>query len=959
MGYKRIFFLFLVFIQSNLQGQYINFSKHDSLWANRTLSTMNIRQKIAQLFMVDFSAKPDNLSRKKAVNELIKKYGVGGVIAMKSDYGLCNEWLREFQGNSKIPLLASIDGEWGVNMRLSGTTKYPYALTLGAIYNDTLLYEMGKKIAVDCKRVGVHINFAPVVDININPNNPVINYRSFGEDKINVTNKTAQYALGMQSQSVMACAKHFPGHGDTDVDSHHDIPVISKTKDVLEDLELYPYFQLIKQGLWSIMVAHLKVPALDNEKTSSLSHKIITDLLKQNMRFDGLVFSDAMNMSGATKSASAGDLELEAYRAGNDILLMSQNVESGIKKIESYVLTSSDSRIAEDLERRVFKILLFKHKLNTEIIPAITSVPEPIHPGQFIQQLYSEAITELRDNSNDRLDKTKNTILISFSDKPTEFSRLITGFKSLTQVRLSKDASSNEIARLLDGTKYYEQVIVSYHNLSQNSSSNFGLTAQQIEFISKINQQANVLHLWFGNPYALKYFQTSKYVLVTYEDNDFTHRALAEKINNDTEYRGVLPVSVGKFKVGNGYRKPEEIAIPIQDTLGLSQLNKSEILARIEKLSNEIVNEGVAPGGQIYVLHKGKEIYNKPFGKHTYSSEGRTVRTTDIYDLASVSKIMGTTIATMKLVEQGKINLTDRVDKYLILDDSNTVSDITIQQLLMHEAGLISFIPFFERFNDSNFFSYFRTSSVEGFRTKVAKDLYVRDDYKDSMWYETTHRERKNIGNYKYSDLSMYILQKVVEVAAKMPLDRYLYLNFYKPMDLGLCYNPTEQYRLERIAPTEFDTKFRLQQVQGYVHDQGCALYGGVCGHAGLFGNAEDVAQILQMLLQGGKYEGKQYLKPETISRFTMQQHPNSRRGLGFDKPNVDDLSSSPTAAECSFATFGHTGFTGTCAWADPFRELVFVFLSNRVYPEANNKKLARGKYRERLQSLFYLYTKE
>ena len=388
-------------------------------------------------------------------------------------------------------------------------------------------------------------------------------------------------------------------------------------------------------------------------------------------------------------------------------------------------------------------------------------------------------------------------------------------------------------------------------------------------------------------------------------------------------------------------------------------MSKADALMRIETLYQEIQNQGVAPGGQIYVMHKGKEIYKKSFGRHTYSVQSKEVKNTDVYDLASVSKIMGTTLAVMRLKDMGLLNLTDKVGDYLSLDEFNTVSNITLHQLLTHEAGLTPFIPFYERFNDSNFFNYFRTKPESNFTVQVAKDLYIRNDYKDTMWYETTHKERKGIGSYKYSDLSMYILQRVAEAASGQPLDQYLYSQFYKPMGLELCYNPTEKIKLERIVPTEFDVKFRLQQVHGYVHDQGCALYGGVCGHAGLFGKAEDVAKVMQMLLNGGTYKGKQYIKPETISLFTSQQNPNSRRGLGFDKPSVDNLNSSPTSPLCSFATFGHTGFTGTCAWVDPFNELIFVFLSNRVYPDASNKKLARRKYRERLQSLFYLYTKD
>ena len=966
-----IFIFCILSVISSIQAQPSLFSKSDSAWAKKALNDLNTKQKIAQLFMTEISPKPENKDQKKKVMQLIKKNQVGGLIIMKGDYALTGEWIREFQKNSNVPLLVSIDGEWGINMRIGNTTKFPYQLTLGALTKDSLIYEMGKAIGRDCRRLGIHVNFAPVADVNVNPKNPVINYRSFGENKFRVTDKALNFALGMQSENVMACAKHFPGHGDTDVDSHLDLPVITKPKEKLEEIELYPFEKMAEENVWATMIAHLKVPSLDPNKTTSLSYDVVTNLLKKDMGFQGLVFTDALNMSGATKSSDPGTLELEAYMAGNDILLMSQNIESGIRKIEDYVLTSSDNRVTEDLNARVFKILLFKHKLKTFQIPPEENAPDETINKAITEKIYQDAITFVSQETMEGtvvMDKLKSTLLISFADKSTSFHSAMQAYKEFAQIRISKNASDKEYANVLEATKNYEQVIIAYHDLSQHSASSFGLLPKQISFIEAVSSLPKVIHVWFGNPYALKYFQKAKNVIVSYEENEKTQLATFRKLYQSELFTGSLPVSVGIYKEGKRYNiyqkqvpEQKELAADTSfvDEAYLTQINKADAIARVETLCQEIMENGVSPGGQLYVLHKGKEIYKKSFGKHTYSSEARQVKNSDLYDLASVSKIMGTTIAFMKLKDAGLLNLTDRVGDFLTLGEFNTVSNITLAQLLTHEAGLTPFIPFYERFNDSNFFNYFRTKPEADFTTEVAKDLFIRDDYKDTMWYETTHRERKGIGTYKYSDLSMYILQRVVEAAASMSLDKYLYTQFYKPMGLELCYNPTDKFKLERIVPTEYDVKFRLQQVHGYVHDQGCALYGGVCGHAGLFGKAEDVAQIMQMLIQGGKYKGKQYLKPETISLFTSQQNPNSRRGLGFDKPNVENLSSSPTSPLASFATFGHTGFTGTCTWADPFNELVFVFLSNRVYPDANNKKLARGKYRERLQSLFYLYTKD
>lgn len=961
MQIRRTFLFLILSLYCNYGHSQIQFSHQDSIWAKSHLSKMNLRQKIAQLFMIDFSAKVEQISQRKKTLELIKKYEVGGLIAMKGDYGLTSEWIHEFQKNSKTPLLISIDGEWGINMRISNTSKFPYALTLGALSHDSLIYLMGKAIGEDCRKLGIHINFAPVTDINNNPNNPVINYRSFGENKIKVANKSIKFALGQQSQLVMACAKHFPGHGDTDVDSHHDLPTIQKSRDQLENFELYPYYKLFEKSIWSTMVAHLRIPSIDPTSASSLSYNVVTDLLKNDMGFDGLIFTDALNMKAATKNNEAGEMELAAFQAGNDILLMSQNLESGIKKIEKHILSERFREI--DLDQRVFKILLFKHKLRAFEPTEVATSPNDKRHDSLINRIYHHSMTLISQDKNEYepiIDRTKKTVYISISDNSPRFSNYMQSFRNFSYIKINKNASLSEFNKIVEASREFEQVLISYHDLSQNSSSNFGLNSSIISFIKDINTHPNCLHFWFGSPYALKHFQEAKNIIICYEDNERTHKALFDKLYYAHTFIGELPVSVGKFKEGSNYLANRTIdPLPHSvDTSDIRSLNKEEILKRIEQLCQEIRSEGAAPGGQIYVLHKGKTIYNKAFGRHTYSSLSNEVKHQDLYDLASVSKIIGTTLATMKLVESGKIKLTDRVSDILSLDDSNTVSDITIQQLMTHEAGLTPYIPFYERFNDSNFFAYFRLKSEAGYTTKVAKDLYIKNDYKDSMWHETIHSTRRGIGDYKYSDLSMYLMQRIIEVASGKSLDNYLFTNFYRPMGLNLCYNPTEKYPIDNIVPSEFDTKFRLQQVQGYVHDQGCALYGGVCGHAGLFGNAQDVAQIMQMLLNGGKYKGKQYIKPEIISQFTQQQSPTSRRGLGFDKPNVDNLSSTPTAAECSFATFGHTGFTGTCAWADPFNELVYVFLSNRVYPDAGNKKLARNKYRERIQSLFYHYTR-
>lgn len=910
--------------------------------------------------MVDVSAKLDQAANKKKTIDLIKKQKVGGIILMKGEYSLSADWVREFQKTASTPLMVSIDGEWGIHMRIANTTKFPYALTLGAIDEESELYRMGKAIAEDCKRLGIHVNFAPVADININPNNPVINYRSFGENKENVFRKSLQYALGMQENGVMAVAKHFPGHGDTDMDSHHDLPVIDKPLQDLEKLELYPFQKLIQKGIWGMMVAHLKVPAVDPTGTpSSLSQPIITDLLKSKMKFEGLVFSDALNMKGVSTYSTAGKMELDAYLAGNDILLFSENVEKGIQRIEEYIKANPDAK--EELNERIEKILLFKHKLGCHAPPNLTYSHDESSNDALATTLYEKSITYLSEENipfESWNDNAQKTLYISLSDMSTELRKRLEKSTAYTFFNLPSKTASELYDLAAQDMKNYDKVIVAYHDLSQSSSKNFGLNAAQINFIANLKNRDNVLHLWFGNPYGLKYFQEASNIVLAYEDNFKTQTAVYNYLQKKSAPLGKLPVSVGKFKEGEHYTAIPASKTTIVDVSPVgTTMDKAAVLSQIESLCQEILWTGAAPGFQMVVNHQGKQIYNKSYGKHNYGEDAPTVKNTDLYDLASLTKILSTTLAAMKLYEQGKLKLDGQVGDYLLLDDSATIGTIYIYQLLTHEAGLTPFIPFYQRFHTDNYYTYFSNEQSPDFPYPVARNMYVRKDYADTMWQEISHSTLKNIGSYRYSDLSMYILQRIIERITGEPLDKYVVKNFYSKMGVSLTYKPILKYSLSKITPTEYDDKFRLQLVHGYVHDQGCALYGQVCGHAGLFGNATDVSKVMQMLLNGGLWNGTRLLRAETITKFTEQQRIGSRRGLGFDKPNTDDPSaSSPTAKECSFATFGHTGFTGTCAWGDPFHQMVFVFLSNRIYPSADNKKLARGDYRERLQALFYQY---
>ena len=925
-------------------------------WADSVKQQLTLKQKIGQLFMLDIHPETLNEKRKNEILDAINTYNLGGIILMKGNYKTAYQWTQLFQSRALVPMFIAVDGEWGLNMRISNTIKYPYQLTLGAITNDSLLFQLGKVFGEECQSIGINVNFAPCVDVNTNPNNPVINFRSFGAFKKNVTNKGRMLALGMQSKGIMTSLKHFPGHGDTDKDSHHDLPQINKSKEDLEDIELYPYQKLLKEDIWGAMVSHLNVPALDDSKTpASLSKKISTDLLRNEYGFKGLLFSDALNMKGATLAANPGELELKAYLAGNDILVFSSNIDTAISKIENYVL--EDIAHLEAFEKRLDNILFYKakvvlSKMINQLDESHFNVSKNTSKYQFCQKLYNEALT-YHSISNVKykqfLDSSKTTLIIGVGGSTNFLNSELFRFSNYKYYDLPNNTSPVDHIRILDICKSYDQIILLVRGMSQYPSKNFGITNSQKMFIEDISSLNQVLPIIMGNPYSLKFFQKYQNVVVAYEDNEFTQQSVAHFLSNRIEPKGVLPVSVGVFssshEKGIEVRKEEPVSSSIPYNF--------DILPYVDALCEQMIEKGAAPGCQVVAMHKGKLIYQKSFGRATYQLDSKGVSNSDLYDLASLTKILSTTIAAMRLKDNQMLRVYGQTKDYLNLDSTHTIGNIYISQLLTHSAGLTPFIPFYKNFNANNFFQYFSTTEQGRFNLKVAENLFIRDDYKDSMWLAMSTSKLNQIGQYKYSDLSMYILQKVIESITKTTLDTFMYESFYKPLGVRLTYNPTSNgFFRGNIMPTEYDASFRNQLIQGYVHDQGASLYGGVAGHAGLFGNAKDVAILMQMLNNFGVYNGKRYINEITVRQFTAQQNENSRRGLGFDKP---DKSSNPAISPlASLNTFGHTGFTGTCAWADPDNELVFVFLSNRIHPDTNNNLINTEAYRQRLHTLFY-----
>lgn len=941
----------------------------EARWVDSLFSAMTPEERLGQLFMIrahsDLGA--DHISR---VEQLIERYHVGGLCFFQGTPEKQVELVNRYQALSeRVPLLVAIDGEWGLGMRMKESTiSFPRQQMLGAIQNNRLIYDMGQEIARQMRRVGVTVNFAPDADVNNNAANPVINTRSFGEDRYNVAVKSYMYMKGMQDHGVMACAKHFPGHGDTNVDSHLDLPVIPHSRQRLDSIELYPFRALADYGVGSVMIAHLHVPALDDRpnRPTSLSRNTVTGLLKESLGFKGLIFTDALEMKGVTKNFTGGQVEAEALLAGVDVLALPENIEASMQEINRYLQAGKLSQA--DLDERVRKVLRAKYRLGLQRYEpqAVENVRAELNTPAAValkRSLIREALTLVRNDGDivpfGELDSLRLASLSIGASAKTPFQQRLDSYGRITHRQASKNLSDADRQSLVAQFRSYDAVIVSLHNLSSQAGQQYGITEGIRNLLADLAQQTRVVLVVFGSPYALRYFDDVGVVLEAYEEDSLVQDEAAQALFGVFGLRGRLPVTASlraSFNMGVltrpnfrlGYAAPEEVNMD------------SDTLRQIKALVEKAVEARGTPGGVVLVAKNGEVVYEEAFGYQTYD-EDRPVHADDAYDLASLTKVLGTTLAIMKLQEEGKVDLDAPMVTYLPELAGSNKADLHLRDVMAHHAGLIGWIPFYKqtlngsRRNPQPSSAWYRSAPGGAFTVPVTERLYLREDFVDKIWDQIIHSELLPTRGYKYSDLGFYLMARMVQRLTGQSLDAYLEAAFYRPLGLRTAtFRPWEHLPLDQVAPTEEDRYWRRQQVHGYVHDMGAAMLGGVSGHAGLFANAHDVAVILQMLLQEGYYGGRRFLQPETIREFTTRYPGSTRRGLGFDMFQLDTRYSPNLSPLASKSTFGHTGFTGSCAWADPENDLVFVFLTNRTYPSMNNYRYNRLKTRDRAQSVAY-----
>ncbi len=932
------------------------------LWVDQLYDKLTLEEKIGQLFMVIAQSDQSKKNTDK-IKALIEEQGIGGVIFSLGGPMRQAKLTNEFQNASRIPLLIGMDAEWGLSMRLDSTYAFPWNLTLGAIKDSTTVAKVGYQIGKHARRLGVHINFAPDVDVNINPQNPIIGNRSFGEDPGNVSRKGSAFMAGMQSAGVLATAKHFPGHGDTATDSHHGLPIISADRNRLDSVELYPYRKLIRQGVNSVMVAHLEVPELEPDKAipTSLSRKVIRGLLIEEMGFEGLVITDALNMKGVTQSDEVGNTELKAFLAGNDMLLMPRDVMAARNVLARACYSGIISE--ERLERSVKKILAIKyisglHSYRPVELDGLLEDLNNLENDLVYEDAIEQAITVVKNNFDllplKNLENKKIAYVKMGEANAETFLNRLNKYAEVTQV------SARDINSLKRKLSEFNLVIVGLHKDNSSPWKPYKFSEKELRWLQEIGslRTSNMVLALFAKPYALmdvSDFSDLDGVVVAYQNSVLSQDKAAQMLFGAIASKGRLPVSAGpEFKQGTGVELPSllRLGYSLPESVGMS----SEGLAKVDTLMAHGLDSLMFPGAQILIARRGKVIYSKSFGKPTYTAD-KEVQADYMYDLASLTKILATLPLVMKMEEEGKIGLNSTFKELIPAYGDTELKDVTVLKALSHYGRLPSWIAFYlDTLNKQRKPSdeYYRNQPTTGYSTKVTDGLYLQDAYQDSI-YNRIGRQSLKSNRYRYSDVTYYVLKKYIEDSYERSLDELLNEFLLKPIGaVNTSYNPIDRYSKQRIIPSEIDNYYRYQTVQGYVHDMGAAMQGGIGGHAGLFSNANDVAKIMQMYIQGGYYGGRQFLNARTVEKFNKCYfcHKEVRRGVGFDKPQLKDKG--PTCGCVSRKSFGHSGFTGTYTWADPEEEIVYVFLSNRTYPSSTNRLLIKSELRTRIQKAIY-----
>jgi beta-N-acetylhexosaminidase len=924
------------------------FSQTRQQWVDSVFRTMSADEKIGQLLMVRVAAGDEASAGRLFSN--IKSYGVGGAIITQGGPLRVSGLVNKAQAASHVPMLFGIEAVRGVGFTLDSVQPLPPPLVLNALRNDSLIAASAQEVARQMKILQLHINFMPIANTDASSDPYPDKLLHFGTDRLRVARAAKFFVEAHDAQGIMSVAQH-------DVRSKHGTTATELLYRGIPDSALFhSYREMISRGLKGIVTSGLPYFYLERHRNlpPSASQIFVSEHIKRSLGFNGLTFTDIPSLQKVVSKPRGGETELLAFQVGNDMLIDPVNIPATVKKIRKTL--KKNLPLQQHLDSTVRKILSAKFNAGLAHM-------KPVDTDNLVRKLNSREASLLRQRLNREsvtlvtneggevpiraLAKRRFAVVSVGMDTENTFSHTLSKFAPFDKysIRLPEDT-----LKLLGDLPHYDVVVLASFPLAQNLLPTVGPALQRLT-------HHHLILAHFGDPSLLDSFHGFSAVIAGYTDDAIAQRSAAELIFGSIPARGRLPLTVSdKWREGAGasistinrfsYGMPEEAGMD------------SRMLEQIDAVAREAIDSMATPGCHVLVARHGKVVYDRSFGWYTYDNKV-PVSDETIYDLASVTKVTATLQAVMYLEEQKQIDVNKKVSVYLPELVSTNKKDITIKDMLTHQSGLLPFIPMWPQTIKDNTFDpyYYSATRSESYPLHVAGDLFVAPYIRDSAWHWAVQsrlldRAPRTPFAYRYSDMGSMVLHRMANKLLPEPMEKFLQQYFYEPLGAQtMGYLPLERFPISQIAPTEIDTTYRKTLIAGTVHDERAAMLGGVAGHAGLFGNATDLAKVCQMLLNGGNYGGIQFFKPETVHQFTAKQYENSRRGLGWDKPTGDW--NGPTAVLASPLTFGHTGFTGTCIWIDPEFDLVFVFLSNRVWPDRNNK-LLNANIRPRIQEIIY-----
>lgn len=948
-----------------------------SRWVDSVYNSLSERERVAQL-MCPKVVPTQGANSKAAIDRLVGKNGVGALLFTEGTIAQYADMINYAQKVAKVPVLMTFDGEWGLAMRIKGTPKFPRNMAIGAITNDKVLYEYGEEVARQMRAMGLHVNFAPVADVNSNPDNPVIGTRSFGEDAGRVARQVSAFSRGLEDGGIQAVAKHFPGHGDTNTDSHKALPTISRSRSQFNEVEFVPFRKFIDEGCSGIMTAHISVPFLDKSGTASSMSAPVYKILRDDMGFEGLIYTDALGMKGAV-APDGGNRSLAALEAGADVL----ECVNAPTDIDAIMAALNSGKISKKvIEDRCKRVLTYKYILGLNRCPAPVNAKDlsayfnNAEADRVQRDLAAASMTVVR-NEGDILPVRnlahRDIAVVTLGTGGKEFTEICRRYARCEVFNAGTGALTPAQIKAING---HETVIVAVSDAKAAARTS----------LASLKGVKNLIVAFMISPYKVAGFADAvsgaKAIVLGYDDNPYAMAYAAQAVFGGIEVTGRTPVAIpGVAKDGAGMDLGKirlGYASPLQKGL------RASLTDSIDSLVNKALADKAMPGCQVLVAKGGDVVINKNYGVLT--AGGAPVTDTTIYDLASVSKALGTLPGVMIAVDRGLMDVDAKASKYIPGLRGTDKENITVRELLYHETGIPAALNMFNLMIDTASYKgklitgkadadhpikiqngayghkdgHLRTDVIRrqrsaDFNVEAAKGIWVGKAAMDTVMQTIYNIGLRKNKNYNYSCLNFCLLMDAEQNATGTPHQQWVSENLWEPLgNTSISYRPSEKYPLSRIAPTENDTYLRRQTVHGYVHDETAAFSGGVQGNAGLFASANDLAKICQMWLNGGTYGGDRILSEKTVKMFTTEKSPTCRRGLGFDKPDVKNPDYSPTCDEANASVYGHLGFTGTVFWVDPENDMFFIFLTNRVNPTRDNAPFNRSSIRPRLFSQVY-----